>query len=175
MKMANGGYNPAYNGEFATDTETQIIVGVDVVNEGSDQGQFTPMMEPIKERTGEYPNEGLIDGGFVSKDEINKATEKHIVVYSPVQKPKDKNRDPCSPLKGDSEAVASWRERMGTDEAKEIYKERASTAECVNAIARNRGLIKLTVRGLEKVKVSLLWFALAHNVMRAASFCPMDA
>ena len=172
MKMANGGFNPAYNGEFATDTATQIIVGVDVVNEGSDQGQFMPILEQIKERTGKYPDEGLVDGGFASKDEIDKATEKHIVVYAPVPKPKNKNRDPYKPLKGDSKAVASWRERMGTDEAKEIYKERAATAECINAIARNRGLIQLTVRGLKKVKVSLLWFALAHNVMRAASLCP---
>ena len=78
-------------------------------------------------------------------------------------------------MKGDSKAVASWRERMGGDEAKEIYKERASTAECVNAIARNRGLIQLTVRGLKKVKISLLWFALAHNVIRAASLCPTEA
>lgn len=175
MKMANGGFNPAYNGEFSTDTVTQIIVGVDVVNEGSDQGQFTPMLEQIKKRTGKYPNEGLVDGGFASKDEIDKASENHIVVYAPVQKPKDKNRDPYKPLEGDSKAVASWRERMGTDEAKDIYKERAATAECVNGIARNRGLIQLTVRGLKKVKVSLLWFALAHNVMRAASLCPAGA
>ena len=175
MKMANGGFNPAFNGEFATDTETQIIVGVDVVNEGSDQGQLMPMLEQIKERTGEYPNEGLVDGGFISKDEIDEVTKKNIVVYAPVQKPKDKERDRYKPLKGDSKAVASWRERMGTDEAKEIYKERASTAECVNAIARNRGLLQLTVRGLKKVKVSLLWFALAHNVIRAASLCPMKA
>ena len=55
------------------------------------------------------------------------------------------------------------------------YKDRAATAECVNAIARNRGLIQLTVRGLKKVKVSLLWFALAHNVMRATSLCPAGA
>ena len=174
MKMSNGGFNPAYNGQFSTDTETQIIVGVDVINEGSDQGQFTPMLEQIKERTGEYPNEGLIDGGFTSKDEIDKATEKNIIVYAPVQKPKDKNRDPYKPLKNDSKAVASWRERMGTEAAKEIYKERASTAECVNAIARNRGLMHFTVRGLKKVKVSLLWFALAHNMMRAASLRPME-
>ena len=175
MKMSNGGFNPAFNGQLSTDTGTQIIVGVDVVNEGSDQGQFTPMLEQIKERTGKYPDEGLIDGGFASKDEIDDATEKDIVVYAPVQKPKDKNRDPYKPLKGDSEAVASWRERMGTDEAKEIYKERASTAECVNAIARIRGLMQFRVRGLEKVKVSLLWFALAHNVMRAASLRPLEA
>jgi len=57
---------------------------------------------------------------------------------------------------------------MGTDEAKAIYRERASTAECVNAIARNRGLQRFLVRGLHKVKAVLLLFALAHNMMRGA-------
>ena len=37
--------------------------------------------------------------------------------------------------------------RMGTAEAKGIYKERAATAECVNAIARNRNLQQFRVRG----------------------------
>jgi len=70
-------------------------------------------------------------------------------------------------LPGDSEAVAEWRRRMGTDEAKAIYKERATTAECVNAIARNRGLRQFTVRGLRKIKTVVLWYVLAHNMMRA--------
>ena len=67
------------------------------------------------------------------------------------------------------EAIAEWRQRMGTDQAKVIYKERAATAECVNAIARNRGLRQFLVRGQEKVKTVVLWFALAHNLLRAAA------
>ena len=54
---------------------------------------------------------------------------------------------------------------MATDEAKAIYKHRAATAELVNVQARNRGLTRLLVRGREKVKAVLLWFALAHNMM----------
>lgn len=56
---------------------------------------------------------------------------------------------------------------MATAEAQEIYKERAATAECVNAQARNRGLVRLLVRGLKKVKAIALWFAITHNVLRA--------
>ena len=58
---------------------------------------------------------------------------------------------------------------MGTPEAKEIYKQRASTVECVNAQARNRGLQRLLVRGKKKVRAVLLWFAIAHNLMRSLS------
>ena len=33
MKMANGGYDPAFNVQFATDGDSRVIVGVDVTNE----------------------------------------------------------------------------------------------------------------------------------------------
>ena len=58
---------------------------------------------------------------------------------------------------------------MATPEAKEIYKQRASTAECVNALARNRGLQRFNVRGLAKARAIVLWYVLAHNLMRAVS------
>jgi IS5 family transposase len=58
---------------------------------------------------------------------------------------------------------------MGTEAAKEIYKQRAATAECVNAIARSRGLSQFLVRGLNKVKAVALWYALAHNLMRVVT------
>lgn len=38
MKMGDGGFRPAYNLEFGTDTATQVIAGVEVTNSGSDQG-----------------------------------------------------------------------------------------------------------------------------------------
>lgn len=73
---------------------------------------------------------------------------------------------------GDSAAVAEWRQRMATDDAKVRYRERAATAECVNALARNRGLRQLSVRGLDKVKGVALLFALAHNLMRMMTLAP---
>ena len=172
MKVSDGGFRPSYNVQFSTDTKHQIIVGVDVINEGSDQNQLGPMLEQIHERTGEYPNNALVDGGFANQNEIQNSDLKNVTVYAPVPKPKDKKRDRYQPLKTDSKPVADWRKRMGTDEAKEIYKDRAATAECVNAIAHNRGLCQFSVRGLKKVKAVTLWFALAHNVMREALLRP---
>ena len=64
---------------------------------------------------------------------------------------------------------------MGTEEAKEIYKQRAATAECVNAQARKRGLVRLLVRGLEKVRSVALWFATAHNMARGFALLPQQA
>lgn len=169
MKMGDGGFRPAYNGQFAVDTETQIVVGVEVSNSGSDQGQLVPMLEQLEERYGVIPPESLVDGGFAGLKDIEKASEMGSEVFAPVAKPKDETRDPYVPLPADSPAVAKWRQRMGTPEAKEIYKQRASTVECVNALARNRGLQRLLVRGLGKARAILLWFAIAHNLMRTLS------
>jgi hypothetical protein len=171
MKMADGGYRPAFNVQLATATDSQIITGVDVTNSGGDQGKMLPMVEQHDERYGERPKEMLIDGGFVKKDDIDAVSppEGGTIVYAPVMKSKDPERDAHTPCEDDSPAVADWRQRMATDEAKTIYKERAATAECVNALARNRGLQRFLVRGLEKVKAIALWYALAHNLMRAVA------
>jgi hypothetical protein len=168
MKMPDGGYRPAYNVQFATQTDTQIITGVDVTNSGGDQGQMAPMVEQHAERYGCTPDEMLVDGGFVKKDDITQVSEPQgsTKVYAPVQASKTDKRDPHTPRPDDSAAVAEWRQRMATPEAKEIYKERAATAECVNAQARNRNLYQVRVRGGPKVRAIVLWYVLAHNLMR---------
>ena len=58
---------------------------------------------------------------------------------------------------------------MESTEAKEIYKERAATAECVNAHGRRHGLQQLLVRGSEKVLSVLLLVAITHNLLRWAA------
>jgi len=171
MKMANGGFNPAYNFQFATDTKSQMIAGVDVVTTGSDLGQMPPMVGQIQQRYSKAPGEYEVDGGFAKHEDIAAVSAPEIgcTVYAPVPKPKDPKVDRHAPHPGDSAAVAEWRQRMGTAEAKEIYKDRAATAECVNALTRRRGLVQLVVRGLAKVRVVALWIALAHNVRRMAA------
>jgi hypothetical protein len=193
MKMGDGGFRPAYNIEFGSDTESQVIVGVDVVTTGSDMGQMAPMVKQVVERCGQAPDDWLVDGGFPAHDQID-AVAAQTRVIAPVPKPKAKPKakdgepetkepadvqepaeppvDPYQRKSGDSPAVGDWRERMATDEAKELYKERAATAECVNAQARNRGLVLLPVRGLKKVKAVALLFALAHNLMRMMRLAP---
>ena len=175
MKMPDGGFRPAFNVQFATDTKTQVITGVEVTNCGSDQGEMLPMVEQHQERYDKVPGEYLVDGGFAKKDDIEQLdpddddTSAGTTVYAPVQKPKKDTRDPHQPRAGDSPKIAAWRTRMGTDEAKQIYKERAATAECVNAIARNRGLRQFNVRGLVKAKAVILWYVIAHNLMRTVA------
>lgn len=171
MKMPDGGFQPAYNVQFSTDTATQVIAGVDVTNQGTDAGQLTPMVEQIEERTGVRPKDVLADGGFSTKEDIQQLNdpERGYKVYTPVkeeEKQRQKGQDPFAAREGESPQLTDWRTRMGTDQAKQIYKQRASTAECVNALARQRGLYQFRVRGLQKVRSVAVLFALAHNLRR---------
>jgi transposase len=173
MKMADGGFRPAYNVEYATTCDGQVVVGVDVVTVGSDQGQMPPMLDQIEGRFERRPKEVLVDGGFVNLEDIEAVQSGgKCEVFAPVAKPRKDTVDRHEPKATDSEEVAGWRKRMGTDEAKAIYKERAATAECINAQARNRGLGQFRVRGLEKVKSVATWFAIVQNMARSFALQP---
>jgi len=165
MKLPDNGYRPAYNLQFAADTQEQAIVGVDVTSSGSDMGQAPGMVRQVQARLGRVPRRWLMDGGFAGHQAITDMEAQGVTVLAPVKTPKDPERDPHQPLPEDSPVLAAWRIRMGTAEAQATYRLRAATIECVNAQARsNYGLTQLRVRGLAKVRCVALWVALAHNL-----------
>jgi transposase len=171
MRMADGGYRPAYNVQLNTEVGAGLIVGVAVSTAGNDSQEMLPMLEQLQERYQQVPDEHLVDGGFVNKEQIAQAVQAyHTTVYAPLKEEKKQlaaGKDPYQAKRGDQPAVVQWRQRMGTAAAKEIYKQRASTAEWANAQARNRGLYQVRVRGQRKVLTVILWYALAHNLVRA--------
>jgi len=168
MKMADGGFRPAYNVQLSSDTESQVVVGVVVTTSGNDQAELIPMIDQLQERYGEVPAQVVVDGGYTAHANID-ALEGRTTLIAPVPQPKDPTVNPYTPKQTDSPAVAKWRKRMATARAKLIYKERA-TAECVNAQVRNRGLLRFLVRGLKRVRAVALLYALAHNMSRALAF-----
>ena len=115
MKMADGGFRPAVNTQFATDTASQVIVGMEVGDVGSDHGLLGPMVRQLDRRYGRAPAEMLVDGGYVSLHEIEALAESHCgtTLYAPPTTPRDRARDPHLPLPDDHPSVAAWRVRMG--------------------------------------------------------------
>jgi hypothetical protein len=166
MKRADGGFRPGYNVQLATDTQSQVVVGIEVTNAGSDAHPLEPMLDPIEARYGQGVEEVLVDGGYAGHANIEPADARGCRIYAPVPKPRNGDRDPHRPLPDDPPGVSRCRRRMGEASAKEKVQERAATAECVNAQSRNRGLTHLLVRGRQKARAVALLFALAHNAMR---------
>jgi hypothetical protein len=169
MKMADGGFRPAFNAELATDTASQVIVGVALTNQGTDQGQAAPLEEQMAGRAGRHPKEYLVDGGFTKLEDIVTLAGRGVTVYTPTRPPKGEQRrdDPTLPRPTDPPEVAAWRARMATEEGKATYKDRAAASECVNAQVEGRyGLRQFRVRGADKALAVLTLVAVAHNLLR---------
>lgn len=172
MKMADGGYRPAYNIQLGTDGNARIIVSVDATNSGSDSGKMAPMHQDIQGRYAKTPEQYLVDCGFNSKEDITTIERRGSDVYAPIHSEKqmlERGSDPYSKQEGDSEEMVAFRQRMKTDEAKGVYKQRSSIAEYPNAEFRNHGLGQLRVRGLVKVRATALLHAITFNFMRISS------
>jgi transposase len=156
IKFADGGFWPAYNVQFSTDTGSGVIVGVEVTNAGTDSEQLTPMLDQLEKRYEAMPAEVVVDGGFATIESIENAAERNCTAYAPLKdkaKQEEAGKDPHARKKGDSDAIADWRSRMGTELGKTIYLLRCQTAEWVNAQCRNRGLF-----------IGLL-YAITHNLV----------
>jgi hypothetical protein len=175
MKMADGGFRPAYNMQIVGEPNSQVIVSVDIDTSGSDRGLARPAIEDLHSQDCR-PSNYLVDGGFAKNDDIEWAYQSGTTLWCPPGHTKH-GADPYAPKPGDSVALADWRQRMASDLGKLTYRRRAQH-ECINAHARRMGLQQLTVRGKEKARTVLLWFALANNMLcsfRLAAAAPVPA
>lgn len=170
MKMADGGYRPAYNLQFATDTDTRLVVGVTATNAGTDTNQLEPMLDDIARRTSKTPQQALLDGGYMNFAGIEQATGRGVEVFAPLRMNKTYKIDPHQVQPHDPPAIAAYRRRMASQDGKQAYKQRCATAETVNADTKTyRGLDRLLVRGLPKVLSAAIWSALTYNVLTIIS------
>jgi len=170
MKMPGSGFAPAYNVQLATagDPEggARTIVGVRVTNVGSDYGSVGPMIDDIERKCGKRPTILLADNGHASSADIQAAADRGVTAFIAPQgrsmtKPPNPLEDP---------AIASWRERMRTDEAKQQMRGRASLCELSNAHIKTRfSMASLLVRGLTKVTCMVLLSALTANLVAHAA------
>jgi len=165
IKMADGGFRPAWNVQVVTVAGTPIVVGVKPSTVGSDRGLMRPMLEKIRKCFDRLPVRHLADGGFAAADDIEWAHNEGVAVYCPPTKPKN-GSDPFQPRANDGPGVLAWRSRMKSDEGKAQYQRRA-ICECIHARWRNWNLIRLNVRGEAKVAAVMLWHALANNILQA--------
>lgn len=169
MKMADGGFRPAFNAQLAVDADTQLIAAVAISNSGSDMGQMSPMHQDIHQRYGLTPDHWLADGGFTKLQAIDELTARGTQPVVPPPRSRNPEVDSFEPKATDTPAQAQWREFMSSDFAKALYIQRGATVECANAQLRRRGLSRFNVCGLLKARAVLLWHALAHNLMRMRS------
>lgn len=164
MKMADGGFRPAYNVQFSSEMNG-FIVALEPVNHGTDAAEVPAMLDQIERRRERYPEELLADGGFASRFNIDAAAQREVVLYAPVREPRTAGKDRYAPHPQDNPQAREWRARMGSAEAQAILKQRGAVAEWAFAQARAHTLTQFLVRGLEKVRCVVLFVAITHNLL----------
>jgi len=168
MKMGDGGYRLAYNVQFATGLDSRVIYGVDVVNT-LDPRTAPRLMSQVQERLkriklSELRN-WIADSAYSAANDIITAALlfPKCLYYAPPQIDKEKAK---IHQKKDCEAIKKWRDMIDSEEIKEIYKKRCSTAEFSNMHVKNCSLNEFSVRGFLKVKGMAALHAIAFNVAR---------
>ena len=169
MKLPHGGFELAYNVQTMLDLKNELIVTTTVTNQQSDNGLLRPLVEQLEQEQGSKPEEMLADSGYVDAEDIEHLEEAGVRVLMPPkneQKELQAGKDPYAKKRRDTERVAAWRARMGTQAAQALYRQRSGPAERVHAWMEQRRWQRFRLRGLLKARVEALWQAFAHNVSR---------
>ena len=167
--MGDGGYRLAFNVQFATGMKSRVIYGTEVVNTldpGTSPGMMKKVHLTLKYLNMEEPKTWNADSAYSAKADVEEVAMlfPNCKYFSPA-KPK-KGIDPKKIQKNDSEAVIKWRETLETDEMKESYGQRCSSAEFSNAQTKNQGMAEFLVRGFKKVRGMVNLHAISHNITR---------
>lgn len=83
MKQPGGGFAPSYNLQLATDSQEKIIVAALVSNSGTDTQLLPEMLKQVQGTCGELPGEVLVDGGYVSADNLDHSQQRGVELIGP--------------------------------------------------------------------------------------------
>ncbi len=240
MKQGDSGFAPSYNVQISTDAEAKIITGMHVSQSGGDYEELVKSEEDVENRMGRKPEQMVVDGGFISRENILSMNDREIDLIGPTNDhtgislgqlrkrgidlefypsafkyheesdtyicPAGKTlkcegkevrigitrhrytacikdcvvcpfKDKCCPgaeKKGrmimrneEDPVVTAFNDKMNTEEAKAIYKQRGAVAEFPNAWIKDKlKLRQFRLRGLIKAGIEALWACLTYNIQQ---------
>lgn len=173
MRFADGSIKAGYNIQIAASGQG-LVLSVMASDRRNDAGLAVPMVADIERRYRRVPRRLLVDTHYATaKDIVTLAGRRGdaVVVYAPPPeerqdvKPETLRRRAAERAK-EPQALKDWRSRMDSAEGQDIYRRR-KRIELVNAHIKNRGLDRLSLRGLAKAGILALWQALANNLLVA--------
>jgi transposase len=90
MKTSNGGYGPSYNLQTMAEVTNKILVSVELTQQASDQQQLQPALERCRQRQERAPQRVIVDGGYITRDNIAALAEQGIELIGPELKPEQR-------------------------------------------------------------------------------------
>jgi transposase len=179
MKGADG-FVQAYNAQAAVEPGLQLIIGQAVTAAANDKEQLIPMIEVIREQSGQRPDEILADSGYCSEKNLEalESAENQggrIEGYIATERQKhDEYKEACprGPLPADATRVDRMRRKLKTKAGKAVYAARKTIVEPVfGQIKQGRGFRQFLLRGIEKVRGEWSLVCLTHNVLKLYRLC----
>ena len=80
----SGGFAPSYDLQLATDAKEKVIVGAALCDCGADTRLLETVIEEVQRVCGETPAQVLVDGGYVSADNMAKMQKRGIELVGPL-------------------------------------------------------------------------------------------
>jgi transposase len=170
MKGSEGAFIQGYNAQAAVDASSQVIVAATLTNSAADAGQLVPVVELIEDHLGIPPQQLSADAGYCSEANLETLEEEvGIDAYVATGRMSRSYRCPPSP-RGRIPAGLTRRERMqrklATKRGRATYRQRQQVVEPVFGQIRNKGLIRLWLRGEVKALGEWLLHCTGHNLCK---------
>ena len=163
MKTSTEGFQQSYNAQTVVD-ENQLVVGTEVTDNASDQGQLIPMVDVAAEVCDKAPEQVLADANYCNERDLEALEARDIDGYVAV------GREGKAAVKVDLKkhpAKARMAEKLATEDGRRRYGRRKWQAEApIGWIKEVMGFPRFSFRGLEKVQAEWTLVCLALNVKR---------
>ena len=173
MKGADG-FVQAYNAQAVVESTMQLIVAQAVTQEANDKQQVAPMVEAIKQQSGQKPGELLADSGYCSDRNLEHLEKQGIEAYVATERQKhgeQKSRE-RGQLPVGATRVDRMRRKLQTKTGAAIYAGRKSIVEPVfGQIKQARGFRQFLLRGIEKVRAEWAMVCMTHNILKIYRLC----
>jgi len=169
MRSSEGAFIQGYNAQAAVDAEHQIIVAADLNNMAADAPQLIPMLDLVRTNLGRNPAEISADAGYCSEANLQVLDERPLRSFVATGKMHRSYNQPAAP-RGRIPAHLDVRQRMQrkllTKAGRARYRLRQQVVEPVFGQIRNKGLIRLLLRGEEKCRAEWILHCIGHNLTK---------
>lgn len=169
MRSSEGAFIQGYNAQAAVDAEHQIIVAADLNNMAADSPQLIPMLDLVRQNVGRNPEEISADAGYCSEANLEVLAGRLIDPFIAAGKMHRSYNQPPAP-RGRIPVDLTQRQRMQrkllTKAGRARYRLRQQVVEPVFGQIRNKGLIRLLLRGEEKCRAEWTLHCIGHNLCK---------
>jgi transposase len=169
MKGGDGAFIQGYNGQAAVDASSQVIVAATLTNSAGDCPQLLEVVAEIAANLDELPMEISADAGYCSDANLEALILLGVAAYVATGRMPRSYRVPPAP-RGRIPAGLTLKERMKrrltTKAGRQRYRLRQQTVEPVFGQIKNKGLIRLWLRGERKARGEWTLHCIGHNLCK---------